>query len=264
MTDTPHGSGADLARQALATARANAKNTPTPAARKTRTTSRPHRGERTDPAGLGGILGRLTAEQGWDNNLGGGSVLDQWPTLCPQYVGLIQPTHYDDVTGSLDLRPGSHTYAAQLRLLGGQLAKQINDKLGCTVVRTIRVLPVGTINQTGPADPIAQQPNPEAPVRTREDGCPGYQTARAIVLEHQPPPPPANPYVEEARARQEAALRAGRQPESEHRDAIWAQDDAERKAGPKPGSMAASEAAARAIARRNRVGRTPRRAFDIA
>ena len=96
MTDTPQASGADLARQALAAARANAKNTPTPQAKKARPTIRPHRGECSDPTGLAGILAKLTAEQGWNNNLDGGSILDQWPTLCPQYVGLVQAVAYDD------------------------------------------------------------------------------------------------------------------------------------------------------------------------
>ena len=264
MTDTPQASGADLARQALAAARANAKNTPTPQAKKARPTIRPHRGECSDPTGLAGILAKLTAEQGWNNNLDGGSILDQWPTLCPQYVGLVQAVAYDDERGRLDLRPGSHSYAAQLRLLGGQLAKQINDKLGRPVVRTIRVLPVGNITTTQAAPADTGRPYAEAPVRTREDGCPGYQNNRAIVLEHKPEPPPVNPYVQEAMARQENALRTNRQPETEHRDAVWAQDDAEQKAGPAPGSVEESLARARAYARQTRAGRAPRRAFDVA
>jgi len=258
MTDTPQASGADLARQALAAARANAKNTPTPQTKKPRPTIRMHRGGRADPQGLAGILERLTAEQGWEDNLDGGSILDQWDTLCPQYVGLVQAVHFDEDLGRLDLRPGSHSYGAQLRLLGGQLAKQINDKMGRPVVRTIRVLPVGNIATT-PGSPSPSVQPTEAPVRTRDDGCPGYQDARAIVLEHRPPAPEVNPYVAEAMARQEAALRAGRQPEDEHRDAEWAQE-------PSPGrdSVEESLARARAYARQQTAGRAPRRAFDVA
>ncbi len=262
MPDTPQFSGADLARQALAAARASAKNTPEPAVKKRRPTISPRRGERTDPQGLAGILNRLTTEQGWTDSLGGGSVIDQWPTLCPQYVGLVQPIHYDNDTGRLDLRPGTHSYAAQLRLLGGQLARQINDKMGRIVVRTIRVLPVGNVD-TPSADAVPDaQTDPTAPVRTREDGCPGYQDARAVVLEHKPTPPPVNLYVAEAMARQEAALRANRQPETEHRDAVWAEADA--VSGPAPGSVDESLARARAYARTQAAGQTPRRAFDAA
>ena len=219
MADAPQASGIDLARQALAAYKATASNTPTRQAKKPRRTMRVHRGEGRDPQGLAGILGRLTAEQGWTDSLGGGSVIDQWDTLCPQYVGLVQAVHYDDATGR-GLRPSSHVYAAQLRLLGGQLAKQINDKMGRPVGRTIRVLPVGNITTTAAPAAEPQQPQGEAPVRTRDDGCPGYQDARAIVLEHRPEPPAINPYVADAMARQVAALRANRQPEQEHRDAV--------------------------------------------
>lgn len=261
MTDTPQASGADLARQALAAARANARNTPTPAPKKTRPTISRHRGERGDPQGFARILEKLTAEQGWNANISGGSIIDQWATLCPQYAGLVQAVAYDDERGRLDLRPGSHAYAAQLRLLGGQLAKQINDKMGRPVVRTIRVLPVGNIDTT-PAPAAADGPDLEAPVRTRDDGCPGYQDTRAIVLEHRPEPPPADPYVEEAMRRQENALRAGRQPETEHREAVWAEADT--PPVPAAGSVEESLARARAYARKQRLGRAPRRAFDPA
>lgn len=259
---TQQASGADLARQALAAARANAKNTPPAGVKKRRPTMRVHRGEHADPQGLADIINKLTAEQGWTDNLGGGNVIDQWPTLCPQYDGLVQPVHYDDTTGRLDLRPGTHSHAAQLRLLGGQLAKQINDKMGRPVVRTIRVLPVGAIDTSSPAT-AEQQPRQEAPVKTRADGSPGYQDARAIVLEHKLPAPPINPYIEQAMRRQEAALRAGRQPEGEHPDAVWAEADA--ATGPAPGSVEESLARARAYARQQRAGgQVPRRAFDVA
>lgn len=263
---TQQASGADLARQALAAARANATNTPTPHTKKPRRAARPARGEGRDPQGLAGILGRLTAEQGWETNLGGGSVIDQWSTLCPQYAGLVQPVHYDDTTGRLDLRPASHAYAAQLRLLGGQLCKQINDKTGRTTVRSIRVLPVGAV---APATPAAAEPTspaaPRTPVKTRETASGGYRAVLALALANKPERQPTNPYVLEAIARQETALRTNRQPEADHREAVWAQADAEEKAGPPPGSVEESLARARAYARQQRAGGpAPRRAFDVA
>lgn len=262
MTDTPQLSGKDLARQALAAYKATTRTAPTPSAKpKHRKTMRPGSGR--DPISLAAAITGLGADMPLEAGLAGGSIIDQWPTLCPQYAGHIQPVAYDDTTGRLDLRPSSHTYAAQLRLLGGQLARQINDKMGRTIVRTIRVLPVGAINSSGPAAEIEQQPQPEAPVKTRADGSPGYQDARAIVLEHKPPAPPINPYVEQAMRRQEAALRAGRQPEGEHRDAVWAEADA--VSGPAAGSVEESLARARAYARQQRAGgQVPRRAFDVA
>ncbi|WP_330328270.1 DciA family protein [Streptomyces pseudovenezuelae] len=257
MTETPQFSGADLARQALANARAGAKNTPTPTMKKTRPTMRVHRGERTDPQGLAGILGNLTAEQGWEAGIGGGSIIDRWSELCPQYDGLVQAVHYDDARGRLDLRPSTHAYAAQLRILGGQLAKQINDKMGRPVVRTIRVLPVGSVQQPDAYTAVyaeAATADPEARVKTRETASPGYRDTLAVVLEHKPDRPPVDPYVEEAMQRQEAALRAGRPVDPERAEADTP------AAGLKPGSIEASLAAAIAY-KRSQAGGEPRRVF---
>ena len=196
MADThpssPTASGPDLARQALAAYKANAKNPPTgPAKRsKFRRTDR-HSGR--DPVAFSALLGQVNAEQGWGIGLSGGSLFDQWATLCPQYDGKVQPVAYDQNSGRLDLRPISDAYAAQLRLLGGQLAKQINDKVGRPVVQRIRVLPVASLQ--APARQSVQRadsPSP-APVRTREDGCPGYQNARALNARHKRERLPDNP-----------------------------------------------------------------------
>lgn len=253
-------SGADLARMALSAARANAKNTPTQPVKKPRRGPRPARGEGRDPQGLGSILTKLTGEQGWDASISGGSVIDQWPQLCPQYVGCVEPAAYDETRGRLDLRPASHAYAAQLRILGGQLAKQINDKLGRPVVRTIRVLPVGNLTSTTAA--ATAQTEPAGPVKTRETASPGYRAALEAALTHRPEKKPKDPRILEAIRAQEAALRAKRQPESEHREAMWMELD--QKTGPEPGSLEASIAAAIARKRREAAGLEPRRAFDVA
>ena len=263
MTDTPPASGADLARQALAAARAAAKNTPTPGPKKPHRTMRVHRGEGRDPQGLGGILGKLTTEQGWTDQLGGGDIIGRWAELCPTvYADHTRPVGYDPDTGTLTIQAASHIVAAGLRLAQLSLAKTINDKLGRTVVRQLRIR-IGADHSPTPelGEPIPDvRPPAEASVRTRQDGCPGYQDAIAVILEHRPPAPPVNPYVEEAMRRQEAALRANRQPETEHRDAEWASEPI----GPAAGSVEESLARARAYARTQRAGQTPRRAFDVA
>lgn len=264
MTDTPQLSGKDLAFQALAAARAAARTAPAAKPARAKTSRMVRTGERRDPMRLADAIAALNADLPLEGGVAGGSIIDQWPTLCPQYDGLVQPIAYDEENGRLDLRPATHAYAAQLRILGGQLAKQINDKVGKPVVRTIRVLPVGAIAST--PRPAAPSPRPdiEAAVKTRADAHPGYRDALALALEHKPDQRPTDPYTLEAMARQEAALRAGRQREDEHREGMWAQADALEKAGPAPGSVEESLARARAYARQQRAGQGPRRAFDVA
>lgn len=267
MTDTPQLSGKDLAWQALAAYKATARTQPTTPAKPTRKRT-VRRSDGRDPITLATAITALGANIPLDTGVAGGSILDQWPTLCPQYAGCVQPVHYDETRGRLDLRPGSHSYAAQLRLLGGQLAKQINDKLGRTVVRSIRVLPVGTVPQHDAYTAVYASPSetaqPEAPVKTRENASAGYRAALAAALAHKPPREPRNPYIAEAVRAQEAALRAKRLPESEDRDAYWAQRDAAEKAGPEPGSVDASLAAALARKRQEQVGSEPRQVFGAA
>lgn len=202
---TAEASGADLARLAFQAARAAAKTRPTtqPKLR----TAKPIRGERREPAGLGNVLGNLTAELGWQTGVQGGDLLTQWPDLCPQYVGHVEPVHYDPQTRRLDLRPSSHAYAANLRLLGGQLCKTINDKVGQEVVRSLRVLPVGPVS----SEPLPQHAPPPAaavdlgPVKTRETACAGYKATLAAV--RKPEARTVDPKVLEAIARQNKAIR---------------------------------------------------------
>ncbi|KPI31381.1 protein of unknown function DUF721 [Actinobacteria bacterium OV320] len=263
---TPQSSGADLARQALAAARAAAKTQPVAGPKKTRRTMRVHRGEGRDPQAFDAILNTLRAEQGWEGGINGGNLLDQWPDICPpELATTVRPTAYDPERGLLTLEPSTPAYGTQLRLFQNKLIQHLNQALGKPAVRTIRVLPPGG-RRDGAPDPAPQPtaPKPEAPVKTRETAHAGYRHTLALALENRLTLPPETAYEEEARRRQEAALRANRQPESEDREAYWAQQDAAAAAGPTPGSMAASEAAARAYARSQAAGRTPQRAFDVA
>lgn len=264
MTDA-QPSGIDLARAALLAARASAKDRPVQPQKKTRTTRRSSDRRAGDPMGLGVAIDRMMTERGWEPPEAGGSILDQWPTIAPELAGKVAAVRFEHDTGVLHLRPASPAYATQLRLFQAQTLRRIHEKTGGRAVRALRILPPGTASSV--EDTTLEQsaaPAPEAPVRTRADGCTGYQDALAVALEHKPGPPPVNPYVEQAMRRQEAALRANRLPEDEHREAGWVEEETIRKAGPVPGSMEASEAAARAYARSQVAGRTPRRAFDAA
>ncbi|WP_329474205.1 DUF721 domain-containing protein (plasmid) [Streptomyces sp. NBC_01723] len=263
MADTPAASGADLARMALAAARANAKTTPAPA-KKARRGPRPARSEGRDPQGLGAVLGRLQAEQGWDAGLNGGNLLDQWASIAPtELATTVQAVTYDPDRGILELRPTSPAYATQIRLFQQQLVAHLNRQLGKPAVRSIRILAPGGDHQPGPAAAEPEQPAaPAGPVKTRDNAHPGYQHTLALALEHRTSHQRIDPYEEQARARQETALRAGRQHEGEHRDAIWETDRLE---SARVDQAEAVRQAAITRARHERAGGTePRRLFGAA
>ncbi|MFE1949959.1 DciA family protein [Streptomyces sp. NPDC059524] len=261
MSDTPTASGADLARQALAAARAAAKTKPTTKPKKR--ASRIVRGGGRDPQTLGGVLAGVAAEQGWTAGMDGGGVLADWPRLCPTALAhLVTPVGYDPDTGRLTVRPANSAAAAHLRLMQRQFAKHINDQLARPAIRALRILPPGADTPALPQE-AAAAPRPEAPIRTRDTACDGYKQALKAHLAAKPAKEPTNPYLIEALARQDAALRANREPEEAHRDMIWELD---RLAAQQVDERDAPRQRALAHKRREQEhGPTPvRRAFDIA
>lgn len=255
----PELSGVDLARSALLAARAAAKNSPAPQQKKrTRPGQRTTRTGGRDPIGLAAAITGMMGDRGWEPPEPGGSIIDQWPTIAPELVGKVAAERFEHDTGILHLRPVSPAYATQLRMFQAQTLRRIHEATDSRSVRALRILaPGGSAATDAPALEQTTPPIADAPVRTRADGCLGYQDTRAIALEHRPEPAPVDPYTEQAMRRQEAALRAGR-PADTH------PLDAEQKAGPAPGSVEESLALARAYARQTRSGQTPRRAFDVA
>ncbi|MFI6653258.1 DciA family protein [Streptomyces sp. NPDC050529] len=267
MPDTtpqqPAASGQDLARLALAQYKASTKANPQQPRQTARRSLRGVRtGDRRDPSGLGNVLTQLAGDLGWQQGVQGGNILDRWAELCPQYVDRIEPVHYDAERRVLELRPCSPAYAAQLRLLGGQLAKQINDKVGSEVVRAIKPLPVGAMTAesssqpapvTAPAAPAAPA---AAPVTTRGTASPGYQAALAAVR------PKAATAVDAlvAAAIDRQVRASAREPETVHANAIDAL--AALHAGQE---LSRSEEVQQAALQRKHGGDRPvRTAFDIA
>lgn len=225
-----HLSGQDLARLALNQYKTQTRNNPQQRRQPHQRPSRNVRGVRRDPAALGGVLTQVTSNLGWQPGITGSDITTRWHELCPQYAGRVEPVHYDPDRGTLDLRPSSPAYATQLRLLGGQLAKQINDKLGSTVVRAIRPLPVGTVtaaptDHTAPAPGTTRQPGP---VKTRETASRGYQRARAAI--HPRTPAGADPRV--AHAVQRQVRDRLREPENSFKEAAIAREETEATEAP--------------------------------
>ncbi|MET7436151.1 DUF721 domain-containing protein [Streptomyces flaveolus] len=263
MPDTPApASGADLARQAFAAARAAAKSRPAEPARKVRRTVRHDRTGGRDPLGLGGVLQRLTAQQGWTDNLGGGTLIDQWPQICPtELATTIQPVAYDADQGLLTVRPSSPAYATRVRLTERQVVQHLNDRLGRPAVRRIRVLaPGNTTTPDAPAEDVRPEPGP---VRTRETASPGYRHAFETFQAARANSGPGDPYIADAIERQNRALTdpRNREPETTFADAV-----AEQERLTAPTAVDRSEQIRLAAIARKRAGDSPEppRAFDVA
>ncbi|MFJ6608142.1 DciA family protein [Streptomyces lydicus] len=251
MTDT---SGPDLARQALASWKATARQRPATGATKPRKKRRAQYSDGRDPVGLGTVLGQLGEENEWKTAVAAGSLTDQWATLCPELVGHVEPAGFDPATGRLDLRPGHHTAATQLRILGPQLVTRLQQK--GLPVRSIRPLRVGPLTTAAPAMPDTPAPQPEAPIKSRDDASAGYRAALAAHQAHAASLP-ATEIQQRIRAAAQAqadALRAHREDPAAHRDAVWFAADLEEKAA------AEREQARQAAIRRARdekAGRAP-------
>lgn len=258
MSDRP---GADLARQALRQAKAAARTQAT-TGRRAPVGSRIARGSGRDPLKLGTVLDTIATNEAWKTGTQGGTVIDQWPAICPELTGKATAEHFDGPTGTLHLRPASPAFAAHLRLFSAQLAHRVNQALGERAVARIRVLaPRPAPARTGqPAEPPAQPPDRPA---HREPVTPsvGFQRARA-ALDAARTVPAASP--ERALADRYFAATRGSLCESDtaFREAAAFQEDAierETRAGDR-------EALALARAREEKAGRwqAPQTAFRTA
>ncbi|WP_328673785.1 hypothetical protein [Streptomyces sp. NBC_00328] len=134
---------------------------------------------------------------------------DRWPGiavgLSPKLLDHVQAVTFHPATGQLDLRPDSPVYATQLRLITPRIVAAANESAGTDVMRTVRVLPVGTSPAPRVMEP-APAAIPEAPVKTRESASEGYRQALAA---HQSAAYPSrvNPSIRAAVERQTKAMR---------------------------------------------------------
>jgi predicted nucleic acid-binding Zn ribbon protein len=149
------GRGVDLARSALAAARAAARRRPVDGD-PSRGTGRRGRGRGTGGAGRGGYSGagpdprdpqrfgtlvrRFLADRGWEATAATATVLARWEALVgAEIAGHCQPVSLRD--GELTLAAESTAWATQLRLpaVRDTLLSRIRAELGPDVVRRIRV-----------------------------------------------------------------------------------------------------------------------------
>ncbi|MFM9373313.1 DciA family protein [Streptomyces sp. Da 82-17] len=264
MTDqTLEPSGVDMARAALAAARAAAKSKPAPTKKRTTKASARRSQSGRDPIVLGGAIERMMTEHGMDVPTAGGGLVEQWPTIAPELAQHVAAVRFDTETGLLHLRPTSPAYATQLRLLQAQVVKRIREKTGLTAVRGLRVL-APTAAPTRSAATEKEHPEPtanRAPVRTRETACDGYKAARDAISPR--PKSKVASAVVEAISRQTELLREKREPDDAFRDALWEADRLASKQQPADRSEEVRRAALQQK-RREGAGALPRRAFDVA
>jgi predicted nucleic acid-binding Zn ribbon protein len=236
MTDMPGGhaasGGADLARTALAAARAAARTKSAAGSSKPKRLATVKRTGGRDPIGLGTALGAIANANGWDLQAKAGSITDRWHEIAPdELVDSVRPEHYDTERRVLHLRPATMAAASMLRWTGGQLAARINQKLGQDVIRSIKVLPP---NQTGnrqlsmdnrtPAASDCRAITP-APVATGSPPSEEMQAWRTQYRDQraagsaQPPQPTSRWF--------EGVYGKLREPEAEHRNGVVAREEVE-------------------------------------
>ncbi|MCU1613694.1 MAG: hypothetical protein JWO98_1234 [Frankiales bacterium] len=172
-------SGADLARQMLRQAAADARQRPTGPAKKP-VRRRVPRGGGRDPQTFGGILDELATAYGWKRPSAGGLLMARWPQVAPGLARHCTPDRYDPDTRVLHLRPVSNAAATKLRMEATRIAAALNDAVGPDTVAAVRVLPVGAPTRTAePAglEPATKPRTTEPSVRTRAEAAPGYHRA---------------------------------------------------------------------------------------
>jgi predicted nucleic acid-binding Zn ribbon protein len=152
----PGRSGLDVARQALASARAEARRLgfvpgrPSSASgrgdvtgrrRRPRVTDETRSGahpDERDPQLLGATLDRLVEERGWETDKAVGDVMGRWPAIVGDQVAAhAVPVSFDE--GELVVAADSTAWATQIRLLAPTLLARLAEDLGAGVVTAVTV-----------------------------------------------------------------------------------------------------------------------------
>ncbi len=140
----PGLSGRDLARAALARAKARAQEQGRTPRRAVRRTPRLPAGDSGEPLSFGAAIARLVAERGWQETTAAARVVGEWDRLVgPEIADHCRPVSL--VEGELVLVAESSAWATQLRLLSRQITARLTAAVGPGVVARVVV--------RGPAQP---------------------------------------------------------------------------------------------------------------
>ncbi len=134
--------GIELAREALAQARADAaKRQSVPGQRRRRPKAEPGRDPRRGggPQSFGAGIKQLLADRGWEERAALGGVFGNWEGLVGRDLAEhTRPGTFED--GELVVACDSPAWAQQVRLLAGQLVRRLNEELGDGTVSRVKVV----------------------------------------------------------------------------------------------------------------------------
>ncbi|MFJ1601511.1 DUF721 domain-containing protein [Streptomyces sp. NPDC088261] len=145
----------------------------------------------------------------------GATLRERWAAIAPELAGHVAAVAYDPDSGWLTVCPESTAWATKTRLEQAHVIEAANKAAGRTVVRTLRILPPGTVPSPSPADITPPNPAPAAPsgpVKTREKASPGFHQAltahQAAASVHRTDPGIATTVERQTRAMRELSRRA--------------------------------------------------------
>jgi predicted nucleic acid-binding Zn ribbon protein len=136
--------GIELAREALAQAKADALKRGTLPGVSPRKRSRLPRGgggagRGGDPRAFGSAIKDLLSDRGWEQKAAVGGIFGDWPRIVgPELAEHTTPQKFED--GELTIAVDSPAWATQLRLLAGTLVRRLNEELGDGSVRRVKVV----------------------------------------------------------------------------------------------------------------------------
>lgn len=138
--------GIELAREALAQAKADAlKRGTLPGASGGKSRRTPRAGGRGtagrggDPQAFGAAIKDLLSDRGWEHKAAVGGVFGDWQRIVGP--GLAEHTRPEKLEeGELTVAVDSAAWATQLRLLAGTLVRRLNEELGDGTVRRVKVV----------------------------------------------------------------------------------------------------------------------------
>lgn len=133
----PSASGADLARQALARARAEARERGA-VPRGTGPRRRGRLRSRNEPQMFGEAVRTWLIEHGWQEQVAIGGVFGRWPEIVGEFnARRLRPESYAE--GELVLVADSPTMVAHARSMVRDLMRRINEELGDGTVVSIKI-----------------------------------------------------------------------------------------------------------------------------